>query len=197
MEAKQVFEDYENPVKAPRGLNSYCRSCGTKLGDVLDRKRCLACKKILYSNPFPAVCTLVSDGSSVLLCKRQSKTVGTGKWCLPAGYIEWGEDFITAGRREVLEETGLTVQIDRILSVVSNFFSPNLHSLVIVLHAKVLGGVMQAGDDADQVAWYDPLKELPPLAFEADVHIIERFFQSLSLGVPVEEKYGEGLIGLN
>ena len=61
------------------------------------------------------------------------------------GFIEYDEDFLTAALREVKEETGLDVEIRSLLSVVSNFLSPRLHTLAIVLLARVVGGELERG----------------------------------------------------
>jgi 8-oxo-dGTP diphosphatase len=68
---------------------------------------------------------------------------------LPCGYMDFHEDFLTAGRREVREETGLEVEITGLLAVASNFLRPDIHTLAIALLAEVRGGVMKAGDDVD------------------------------------------------
>jgi 8-oxo-dGTP diphosphatase len=47
-------------------------------------------------------------------------------WCLPCGYIEFHEDYLTAARREVKEETGLEVEITALLSVASYFLRPDV-----------------------------------------------------------------------
>ena len=59
-----------------------------------------------------------------------------GKWSLPGGFIEYDEDFLSGGIREIKEETGLNIKINAIISVVSNFLSPKLHTLVIILLAQ-------------------------------------------------------------
>jgi ADP-ribose pyrophosphatase YjhB (NUDIX family) len=43
-----------------------------------------------------------------------------GKWCLPGGHLDGGEDWITALRREVLEETGLRVLSERLVGIYSD-----------------------------------------------------------------------------
>ena len=66
---------------------------------------------------------LISNGDRVLLGRRAKTSFCSGTWCLPGGFIEYHEDFLSAMRREVLEETGLIVEITSILSVMSNFLS--------------------------------------------------------------------------
>jgi ADP-ribose pyrophosphatase YjhB (NUDIX family) len=102
--------------------------------------------------------------------------------------VEYDEDFLMAAVREVEEETGLTVQIESILSVSSNFLAPHVHTVVTVLLGRPAGGALLAGDDADQVDWFSAKEPLPDLAFEADRHIIERYFATGLSGAPVQPR---------
>ncbi len=102
MDAKQVFEEYVPRARTPRSRQKRCCICGTELSVTSDASRkCPGCGTQAFANPLPAVCIIVSDDNSDVLCRRRSKTIGTGQWCLPAGFIEYDEDFLTAGRREV------------------------------------------------------------------------------------------------
>lgn len=105
------------------------------------------------------------------------------------GFIESDEDFLTAAIREVKEETGIDVEIRSILSVVSNFLSPSLHTLAIVLLARAVGGDLCAGDDLDEAAWFPLAGPLPEMAFEADAHICERYYKTQLEGAPVDPAY--------
>jgi 8-oxo-dGTP diphosphatase len=132
------------------------------------------------------VSVLVVDDDRIVLCRRAPTTFRGGLWCLPCGFVDYGEDFLNAGRREVHEETGLAVTMRSIVSVVSNFHTPELHTLVVVMVADVIGGELRAGDDVDAVSWHRAGDALPPLAFEADAHIIERYREAPFAGAPVE-----------
>jgi 8-oxo-dGTP diphosphatase len=132
---------------------------------------------------------LVVEEDRVLLCRRHRSAFEGGKWCLPCGYVEYEEDYLTAALREVCEETGVIVEITGILSVVSNFLSPAIHTVVTVLLARPLGGELMAGDDIEFVQWLKANEVLPEMAFEADRHIIERYFATRLGGAPVDEAY--------
>lgn len=103
--------------------------------------------------------------------------------------MEYNEDFLSAAIREAQEETGLSVRIDSILSVVSNFHTPDLHSLVVVLLAGVTGGRLNPGDDVVACEWVLLTGPYPELAFEADRHILELFSQTRFPGIPVDPGY--------
>ena len=135
---------------------------------------------------------IVNDGL-VLLGKRAEKSFEAGKFCLPGGFIEFDEDFLAAGAREVLEETGLRVEIRSILNVVSNFLSPDLHTLVIVLLTSIAEGTPVPGDDLCELQWFPLDGPLPEMAFEADQHIIERYSRTELKGLPVDPLHSSNL----
>jgi len=60
-----------------------------------------------------------SSGEKVLLVRRADND----KWAVPGGYMQAGENFTEACKREVLEETGLQVNVKRLIGI---FMSPNI-----------------------------------------------------------------------
>ena len=125
----------------------------------------------------------------ILLGKRDKKVFMGGKWSLPGGFIEFDEDFLSSAHREIMEETGLTIKILSIISVVSNFFSPYLHTLVIVLLAQKMSGILQPGDDMIKLDWFPLSGPFPSMAFEADTHIINRYSSKKIDGISVEHRF--------
>jgi ADP-ribose pyrophosphatase YjhB (NUDIX family) len=115
-----------------------------------------------------------------------------GKWCIPGGYMEFDEDFLTAGRREVLEETGLEVRITSLLSVTSNFHTPEMASLSVVLLAEPVAGVAEPRDETQEVRWQPFSEPLPEMAFEHHEHIIQRYVSTRFEGAPIDPRYAAG-----
>jgi 8-oxo-dGTP diphosphatase len=193
MKTRQIFATYQRVTSGPPDTPRFCSACGAECRPKLSggrwRHACPACGDISYQNPLPGVAILVVDRDHILLCRRTPGRFAGGKWCLPCGFVEFDEDYLTAAIRETREETGLDVNIRSILSVASNFFSEKLHSLVVVLLAERVGGVARGGDDIDQVQWFRFDENLPELAFEADRHIIERYFRTRLNGAPVDPDY--------
>ena len=150
MQAKQVFFTYRGHEDSDLGHFEYCPFCGIELAlkekGGRQRPACPNCRFVQFRNPSPGAVVLIERDGQVLLGRR-SGSYGAGRWCLPMGFIEYDEDFLSAAIREVKEETGLDVDIRSILSVVSNFLSPSLHTLAIVLLARVVGGELVAADD--------------------------------------------------
>ena len=186
---QQVFTERENP---PHHMWSYCPVCAANLQEAESGvAECSSdtCTFKFYRNPVPAVSILVEDGGRVLVVRRNGKNViGADKWCLPCGYVDHGEDFLSAARREVFEESGLTVRIEGLLSTVSNAFGPHMHSLVVVLLARPIGGELRAGDDAVEARWANPDEQIG-WAFQADAHIVARYFEAPFAGAPVDTRF--------
>lgn len=177
MHIKQVFSSYSENTNPIFKHFKYCPLCGTylKLKEKGGRPRpsCSNCGFVQFQNPIPGVVIVIEKNGQVLLGKRAGG-YGKGKWGIPQGYIEFDEDFLTAAIREVKEETGLEVQIRSILNVVSNFLSPELHTLAIILLAGVKSGEPLAADDLETLDWFPLSGPLPTMAFEADEFIIRR-----------------------
>jgi 8-oxo-dGTP diphosphatase len=196
VQVRQVFGT-ETREGSPGSASRYCPRCAGPLSARRSdaRMACGRCGFVEYRNPLPGVVVLVVDGDRVLLGRRSPRSYRPGKWGLPGGYVERGENFLSAAIREVREETGLQIRILSLLSVVSNFFAEGLQTLVTVLLAEVTGGRERPGDDLVELAWHRFPETLPDMAFEADAHIIGRYFRCGISGAPVDPRYsgaGEG-----
>lgn len=148
---------------------SICPLCGTPLersyeGDHV-RMKCPSCGFIHYRNPAPAVGVLIIEDECVLLVKRRFDPF-KGLWVIPSGFVEYDEEVETTGVREALEETGLIVEIDALHAAESCFDDPRGNALLLLYRAHITGGVLKAGDDAEDARFF-PLAGLPPIAFAA------------------------------
>lgn len=78
---------------------------------------CAACGFDFYQNPVPAAVAVVTDAmqpGSVLMLKR-STPPGKGLWCVPGGFVRYGEAPEEAARREAHEEIGAEIDTDSVL----------------------------------------------------------------------------------
>lgn len=157
----------------------YCPKCGGKLfyqqhtGEDCARLNCQSCQYIMYENPVVGVAAIILNEHGQILLGRRTGGKYPGLWCIPCGYVEYDEDVYDAIRREIKEETNLDIEPVKVFTVLSNFHDPEKHSVGIWFWVQVTGGDLLAGDDLDQVAWFD-LSAPPPLAFPTDQVVIER-----------------------
>jgi ADP-ribose pyrophosphatase YjhB (NUDIX family) len=137
------------------------------------------------SSRFAVYVLAVRDGG-VLLTRIAPGFSGAGYWTLPGGGIEWGEHPEDALRREVHEETGLTLGAIEYLGVDSQVYarddgSTPLHAIRL-LHAADLTGdprVVEEDGSVDDVAWV-PMRSLPEIATVRLVDIALRL-----AGIPI------------
>jgi len=93
----------------------------------------------------------------VLLTKRQDN----GQWCLPSGGVEPGESVAEACEREVLEETGLSVRVKRLVGVYSHpdqltIYSETDKFQIVALHfeAEIIGGELGLSDETSDFGYF-------------------------------------------
>ncbi|MFI6101301.1 NUDIX hydrolase [Lentzea sp. NPDC051213] len=97
---------------------------------------------------------IVHDSNGRLLLVRRANPPGEGLWSIPGGRVEPNETDEAAVTREVAEETGLSVTAGRLIGSVERP-APNGVFLIFDYECQVTSGVLQAGDDASDVAWVD------------------------------------------
>ena len=148
----------------------FCPRCATPLvlrDDHGTRRRtCPACGYVHYRNPAPAAGVLIHERGRVLLVKRRFEPA-VGAWCIPAGFIEYGETPRHCAVRELAEETGLRCRLGPLFGVYAGFDDPRVRAILVLYLARVTGGSLTPGDDAIAARWF-PIARLPrDIAFEA------------------------------
>lgn len=109
------------------------------------------------SRPILGVGAIVLRRGRVLLVQR-SRAPLKGYWSLPGGALELGERLADGVRREVLEETGLTVKPLKVFEVFERISPgerdrPEYHYVVVDYLCRVAGGVLRPGTDAERAEW--------------------------------------------
>ncbi len=129
------------------------------------------------SRPFVGVGVVVLRDDQVLLIKR-GKGPRIGTWSLPGGCQETGESVHEAGRREIVEETGVEIDILGLVDVVDSIRKDDQgrvqqHYTLIDLYATWRSGEPRAGDDALGAEW-KPLAEIGSLGLWSETERVIR-----------------------
>jgi len=109
-----------------------------------------------------SVVIIVNEKKEILMQQRPN-----GSWGLPGGLMDLGESYEEVARREVLEETGLTVQDLKLLGVYSgkDYYckvenGDEFYSVTAVFLSKSVVGELTLNHESKALAYYSPL-ELP------------------------------------
>ncbi|HTU33071.1 MAG TPA: NUDIX domain-containing protein [Candidatus Acidoferrum sp.] len=110
---------------------------------------------------------LVRDHLDRILLGQRNKDPQRGAWVIPGGKIHAFESIAGAAARELEEETGLRVEVERQFRVYEIVNPPNEHRIIIYSWARALGGTPKASDDLSQVRFFEAQQldalELSPL----------------------------------
>ncbi|MBB3662476.1 MULTISPECIES: NUDIX hydrolase [Prauserella salsuginis group] len=108
----------------------------------------------------PAVTAVVRNAAGELLLIERTDN---GLWALPGGAQDLGESVPDAVRREVAEETGITVDV----TAISGIYSDPKHVIAyddgevrqefsLCFHARPTGGSLRASAESRRVHWVSP-----------------------------------------
>jgi 8-oxo-dGTP diphosphatase len=158
----------------------FCPVCGGRLQErslkELEPPRlvCSQCEFVFYLDPKVVACSIVKIDGRIVLLKRAIDPQ-RGKWVLPGGYVDRGEEVTAAALRETEEECGLRTRIERLLGVYSY---PGRMAVVVVYVAEYVCGDLTAADESEEVGLY--LREEVPwkkLAFQSTVDALRDYFR--------------------
>lgn len=131
------------------------------------RPSCEPCGRTYFLDPKVAAVVVTSERDMVLMVRRGVQPA-LGQWSFPSGYVDRGEAVEDAAVREVLEETGLSVRLTRLVGVYSREGSP---IILVVFDAVVTGGEQRPGHDVQEVGRFHKFG-LPGLPFPHDRAIL-------------------------
>lgn len=127
-----------------------------------------------YRNPALTVDTIIIDDNKIVLVKRLNDPY-KNHWALPGGFVEYGEKVESAAIREAKEETGLDIELDKLVGVYSDANrDPRGHTVTVAYTAHIVGGKLQSDSDAKDAKFVsiDSL-DFDNLAFDHDIIIQE------------------------
>jgi ADP-ribose pyrophosphatase YjhB (NUDIX family) len=109
-----------------------------------------------------AYCVVIDLDGRILLCRNAPSELDVGRWTLPGGGLEFGEDPPAGAIRELEEETGYVGRITELLGIDSRLYPPRpgrdvpFHAIRIVYRAEQVGGLLRHELDgsSDRAEWF-------------------------------------------
>ncbi len=143
-----------------------CPRCGNQLtrGDGL--VECGACGFVHYAHSAVTASALPEDDGRILLARRAHDPF-RGLWDVVGGFVAEGEHPLDGLRREVREETGLELEVGRLLGIWMGDYGGRA-TLNLFWTGRLGPGEPRAADDVEELRWFteDDLPSAPELAFD-------------------------------
>ncbi len=161
----------------------FCPNCKNKLErKVTDSEyhpACSNCGFIFWNNPKPVVSIILSEDGGILMLQRASEPL-KDYWCLPGGFIRYGETPQDAIRREVKEETGLSeIEIKGIVGAWRIDNDPRGIHIDIIYHGISKGELKLSSEDKTY-AFYKP-ETLPKLIAYKHREAVNDWFRNTTI----------------
>jgi len=112
------------------------------------------------AQPLLGVGAVVRDAHGRVVLVRRRQPPLAGQWSLPGGLVEVGETMADGVAREILEETGLTIEVGPIVEVLDRIIRDDegrvrYHYVLVDFVCEPRGGVLIAASDAADAVWAD------------------------------------------
>lgn len=120
-------------------------------------------KRLYPDQPVVGIGVIIVQNGKIVLIKRGNDP-GKGKWSIPGGLVELGEQIQETVVREAKEETCLAVKNPELIDVVDNVDRDaegkvKYHYIIVDYLVEVIQGDIAAASDAEELRWV-PLNEV-------------------------------------
>ncbi|MCL5959121.1 MAG: NUDIX domain-containing protein [Chloroflexi bacterium] len=120
-------------------------------------------RRMIITPRVGANAVIFGEEGKVLLTRREDN----GLWCLPGGHMDLGEMVTETVIRETEEETGLVVEVERLVGLYSMpypgyvYQNPRKQIVVATFVCRPVGGELRLSPETTEVGYFDP-NDLPP-----------------------------------
>ena len=132
---------------------AYCMACARPIQKINDTHyHCPACGQDFWNNPSATAGVVIVKDDKILLAKRGVEP-NKGKFDLPGGFIEFAEDPVHAAKREIEEETGMSVENLELLAAYPTIYEENDSTVDLIFLARSWQGTPRPDDDVADLVW--------------------------------------------
>jgi ADP-ribose pyrophosphatase YjhB (NUDIX family) len=152
----------------------------TPIDDHKERHVCKHCNTIHYENPKIIVGCLPIFEGKIMLCRRGIEPM-KNLWNIPAGFMENNETLQEGAQRETLEETGIYVEIQEIISI---FHVEHYHQEHVHFKAKMNKKNWNLTKESIEIQLFD-IDDIPydAIAFQSNVFTLRNYCNNVDLKV--------------
>jgi ADP-ribose pyrophosphatase len=122
---------------------------------------CQSCGFVFYQNSKPTASTVIlNDKDEVLLIKRAINP-HLGKWDIPGGFLENGEEPIEGLKREAREELSLEIEPIELLTIVVDeygYIKGDFFTLNLFYKCRIISGEVKLDDENSDYGWFSKEK---------------------------------------
>ena len=159
--------------------NAFCSYCGHAfVAGASYPRTCASCTKVTYQNPLPVAVLVLPVDRGVLTIRRGIEP-RRGQLALPGGFIDMGEAWRTACARELLEETGIVVDHEKV-ELFDVHSAPDGTLLVFGLAPRVAASSLPAFQSTNETTECVVVEEAVELAFPLHTRVLRDFFARAS-----------------
>lgn len=158
----------------------YCPRCGGKLkkDSKGDGFVCPDCDAKYYSASVPGVAAIILDEKNRVLLSKRSIDPVRGKWGLPGGFLNQGEQPIKGLKREIKEELGAEIEVEKFydFEISESLYESEKYVLAIYFFARLISDP-RPGDETSKIKYFAE-EEIPweEIAGEDDKRILGKLF---------------------
>lgn len=165
-----------------RDSYKFCPWCKAELKQKPDHKVCPSCDRQYYFNPKPTVSIVLINNQDQLLLTKRLREPFKDWWDLPGGFVEQGETFEEAAKRELKEEVNANPQDLKYIGSFSDDY--RYRGTIIPVVAAVFTAEISDNTTivvADDVSDYKFMKiseiEIDKIAFASQRLFIQKYFK--------------------
>ena len=159
---------------------NFCSQCAAPValrvppGDDRPRHVCDTCGAVHYQNPKIVAGCIPEWEGRILLCRRAIEP-RSGRWTLPAGFMENGETTGEAAVRETREEANARVEVDALFTCLD---IPRISQVYVMFRARLVDGAFSPGAESLDARLFEEA-EVPwdEIAFPAITRTLELWFR--------------------
>jgi len=140
----------------------FCPKCGGELEEEADHEgnvhpTCKKCGFVFYQNSKPCAGIVITNEKNEVLLVKRAIEPHFGKWDVPGGFLENGEELVDGAIREAKEELGVEIKPVEILTIFNDKYGyeeGDFYTFNVFLKCKIEKGEIMLDAENSQFAWF-------------------------------------------